>query len=292
MKAARLTNRGVIRVAGDEAGKFLNGLVTADMSQMQSPRACYAALLTPQGKIIVDFIAVAADDAGGFFLDCPRARAATLLERLKFYRLRAKVAIEDASAAFSVMAFWDGASISAPPSTDGLRYPDPRLPELGLRAIVPEGGMADAEMVEPAQYEAHRIMLGVPQGGIDFAYEDAFPHEADMDQLNGVDFQKGCFVGQEVVSRMEHRGSTRTRVIPVVFAGLPPRPGTPVTAGGRPLGTMGSAAGGRGLAALRLDRVEEALASGAPLAAGDTTLKPLKPAWARFAFPGEAKAAE
>jgi folate-binding protein YgfZ len=293
MKAARLTDRGLIRVAGDEARKFLNGLVTTDLSDMLSARARYAALLTPQGKIIVDFIAVAAADAGCFFLDCPRARAATLLERLKFYRLRAKVAIEDASEAFGVMAFWDGASISEQPGAEGLCYPDPRLPELGLRAIVPGGGgMAEAELAEPAQYEAHRIMLGVPHGGIDFAYEDAFPHEADMDQLNGVDFQKGCFVGQEVVSRMEHRGSTRTRVIPVAFAGPPPAPGTPVAAGGRPLGTMGSAAAGRGLAALRLDRIEEALASGAPLAAGTTTLKPLKPAWARFAFPGETKAAE
>ena len=113
-----------------------------------------------------------------------------------------------------------------------------------------------------------------------------------MDQLNGVDFQKGCFVGQEVVSRMEHRGSARTRVIPVAFSGLAPAPGTPVSAGGRPVGTMGSAADGRGLAALRLDRVEEALDSGTPLAAGEATLQPLKPAWARFAFPGEAKAAE
>jgi tRNA-modifying protein YgfZ len=295
MKAARLSDRGVIRVAGDEARKFLNGLVTADMSQMQPARARYAALLTPQGKIIVDFIAVEATaaDGGGFFLDCPRARSAALLERLKFYRLRAKVAIEDVSEASSVMAFWDGASLRAPPGVEGLCYPDPRLPELGLRAIVPAGGvMADLEMVAPAQYEAHRIMLGVPQGGTDFGYEDAFPHEADMDQLNGIDFQKGCFVGQEVVSRMEHRGSTRTRVIPVAFAGLPPAPGTAVTAGGRPLGTIGSAAGGRGLAALRLDRIEEALASGTPLAAGETTLKPVKPAWARFPFPGGAKAAE
>jgi folate-binding protein YgfZ len=265
------------------------------MSEMRPTRARFAALLTPQGKIIADFIAVeaAAGEGGGFLLDCPRTRVATLLERLKFYRLRAKVAIEDVSETFTVLALWDGAAAPAAPGAEGLCYPDPRLRELGWRAVVPgDSAMPDAEIAEPTQYEAHRIMLGVPQGGIDFAYDDAFPHEANMDQLNGVDFQKGCFVGQEVVSRMEHRGSTRTRVIPVAFSGLAPPPGTAVSAGGRPVGTLGSAAGGRGLAALRLDRVEEALASGTPLAAGETTLRPLKPAWARFAFPGEVKAAE
>jgi hypothetical protein len=145
---------------------------------------------------------------------------------------------------------------------------------------------------DAADYEANRIALGVPQGGLDFAYGDAFPHEADMDQLNGVDFQKGCFIGQEVVSRMEHRGLTRTRVVPVALDSIAPAPGTAVTAGGKPVGAMGSAARGRGLAALRLDRVEEALAQGTPLVAEGATLRLIKPAWARFAFPGEAKAAE
>jgi len=296
MKAARLPDRGVVRVAGDEARKFLNGLLTADMSEIGPTRARFAALLTPQGKIIADFIAIeaVAGDGGGFLLDCPRPRIATLLERLKFYRLRAKVAIEDVSETFTVLALWDGPAALAPRGTQGLCYRDPRLRELGLRVVVPAGSpIADAEIAEPTQYEAHRIMLGIPQGGIDFAYDDAFPHEANMDQLNGIDFQKGCFVGQEVVSRMEHRGSTRTRVIPVAFSGLVAAPGTAVTAAGRRVGTVGSAAGSRGLAVLRLDRVEEALASGTPLAAGEkTTLQPLKPAWARFAFPGEAKAAE
>jgi folate-binding protein YgfZ len=282
MKRARLADRGVVRVAGQEARRFLNGLVTADMSRMPS-RACFAALLTPQGKIIVDFIA--AETERGFLLDCPRALAATLVERLTFYRLRAKIAIEEVSESLAVEALWDAGS----GETDAC-HGDPRLSDLGLRCIVP---LAQAAAdTDAAEYEAHRIALGVPQGGADFAYGDAFPHEADMDQLNGVDFAKGCFIGQEVVSRMEHRGLARTRVVPVAIDGAAPASGTALTAAGRPVGTMGSAARGRGLAALRLDRVEEALAQGAPLVAAAATLRLVKPAWARFAFPGEAKAAE
>ena len=286
MKAALLPDRGVVKVAGLDARKLLNGLVTADMVKVTPARPCFAALLTPQGKIIVDFIVVGDDES--FFLDCPRALATTLVERLKFYKLRAKVVIEDVSETVVVMAIWDGGA----PAHWGVPYPDPRLPELGLRCISPPppadaAAAFGAQLVDAAAYEAHRIALGVPAGGLDFAYGDAFPHEADMDQLNGVDFQKGCFVGQEVVSRMEHRGSARTRVVPVIFAGAAPSAGIAVTADGKPVGTMGAAAAGRALAMLRLDRVAEALAAGASLRADGTELRLIKPAWARFAFPGD-----
>jgi folate-binding protein YgfZ len=291
MKAALLPDRGVVKVAGIDARKFLNGLVTADMGRVTPARPCFAALLTPQGKIIVDFIMAETSD-GGFLLDCPRALAATLVERLAFYKLRAKVTIENQSEILHVMAIWDGDAAAQ----SGLCYPDPRLPELGLRCISPSqpadaAAACGAELVDAAAYEAHRIALGVPTGGLDFVYEDAFPHEADMDQLHGVDFQKGCFVGQEVVSRMEHRGTARTRVIPVAHGGPAPATGAAVTAAGKPVGVMGSAAAGRGLAILRLDRVDEALAGGAPLMADGTQLRLSKPAWARFAFPGEPKTA-
>jgi folate-binding protein YgfZ len=291
MKAALLPDRGVVKVAGIDARKFLNGLVTADMGKVTPARPCFAALLTPQGKIIVDFIMAEAAD-GGFLLDCPRALAPTLVERLAFYKLRAKLTLENQSDIRHVMAIWNGAA--AIPS--GSCYSDPRLPELGLRCISPShpadaAAAFGAELVDAAAYEAHRIALGVPAGGLDFAYSDAFPHEADMDQLHGVDFQKGCYVGQEVVSRMEHRGSARTRVVPVAHGGAAPATGTVVTAAGKPVGTMGSAAAGRGLAILRLDRVDEALAGGAPLLAGEIELRLSKPAWARFAFPGDPKAA-
>ncbi len=288
MKAALLPDRGVVKVAGIDARKFLNGLVTADMGKVTPAKPAFAALLTPQGKIIVDFIVAEAGD-GGFLLDCPRALAAVLVERLGFYKLRAKVGIENQSEILGVMAIWDGAGAAR---TLPAGYCDPRLPELGLRCISPHSADSaaplGAEPVEAAAYEAHRIALGVPSGGLDFPYGDAFPHEADMDQLHGVDFQKGCYVGQEVVSRMEHRGTARTRVVPVAFQGAPPAGGAVVTADGKSVGAMGSAAAGRGLAMLRLDRVDEALAAGAALEADAVALRLSKPAWARFAFPGEA----
>ena len=136
-------------------------------------------------------------------------------------------------------------------------------------------------------YDAHRIALGVPRGGLDFIYGDAFPHEADMDQLNGVDFDKGCYIGQEVVSRIEHRGTARTRVVPVAAEDHVPDAGLPVMAGDKQVGTTGSGVGSRGLAILRLDRVADALASGTPLTAGGVTLRPHRPDWARFAWPGQ-----
>jgi tRNA-modifying protein YgfZ len=296
MLAALLPDRGVVKVAGDAAVKFLNGLLTVDVGKAPPGEACFAALLTPQGKIVVDCIAAPAPaaDGGGIFLDCPRALAATLVDRLNFYKLRAKVIAEDLSEGLGVLALWPGTGV-----TDyGLCYADPRLPGLGSRCMLPPhlAGTAaadlGAEQVEAARYEAHRIALGVPRGGLDFIYGDAFPHETDMDQLNGVDFDKGCFVGQEVVSRIEHRGSARTRVVPVAYDGPAPAAGVAVTAGARNLGMMGSAAEGRGLASLRLDRVEEALADSAPLTAGGIALTLVKPPWARFAWPGEAKAAE
>ena len=293
MKAALLPDRGAVKVAGDDARKFLNGLATADIGKVEPGRPRFTALLTPQGKIIADFIMAEAEaaDGGGFFLDCPRPLASTLVERLNFYKLRAKVVAEDLSAILGVMAIWDGDG----DTEYGLCYPDPRLPDLGMRCMLPphlaSQAAADlgADFLGADAYEAHRIALGVPRGGLDFIYGDAFPHETVMDQLHGVDFDKGCFVGQEVVSRIEHRGIARTRVVPVAYDGAAPAPGVAVMAGDKNVGTMGSARNGRGLASLRLDRVDDALAAGTALMAGGIGLRLVKPAWARFAFPGEAK---
>ncbi len=295
MQAALLPDRGVVKVVGDDARRFLNGVISADMAKVTPQSARFAALLTPQGKIVADFIVAeaAAEDGGGFFLDCPRALAAELMQKLNFYRLRAKVIVEDLSDVLGVLAVWDGRG-----DTDyGLTYEDPRLPELGWRVMLPPhlaaAAAADltAEFVPASAYEAHRIALAIPRGGLDFTYGDAFPHETDMDQLGGVDFAKGCYVGQEVVSRIEHRASARARVVPVAFEGFAPEPGTPVMAGEKAIGTMGSAAGGRGLALLRLDRLEDALAAGVEVRTGSVRLTPLRPSWAHFQVPA-AKAAE
>jgi len=296
MKAALLPDRGVAKVVGGDARHFLNGLLTADIGKVTPEHAAFAALLTPQGKIIVDCIVAEApaEDGGGFFLDCPRALALTLVQKLNFYKLRAKVVVEDLSETLGVLAVWEGVG-----STEyGLCYADPRLAALGLRVMIPPHLAKDtaadlgAELVDAKLYDAHRIALGVPRGGLDFTYGDAFPHETDMDQLNGVDFAKGCYVGQEVVSRIEHRGSARTRVVPVAYEGFAPDAGAPVMAAEKSVGTLGSTLDGRGLALLRLDRAEEAIETGSPLVAGNATLRLIKPDWVRFAFPGLTKAGE
>jgi folate-binding protein YgfZ len=294
MKAALLPDRGVIKVIGDGARNFLHGLVTADMLNLTPGTARFCALLTPQGKIIADFFVVEAppQDGGGFFLDTPRALIATLLERLNLYKLRAKVLIEDLSEVLGVLAIWDGAAAAK----YGLCYDDPRLSALGMRSMMPPhraaGAAAElgAALVVAEEYEAHRIALGIPRGGIDFAYGDAFPHETDMDQLGGIDFAKGCYVGQEVVSRIEHRGTARTRAVPIRYDGAAPPSGAAITAGGRQVGAVGSAMRGRGIALLRLDRVAEA--SGDALDAGGIAIHIVKPDWARFSFPRDIKAAE
>jgi len=295
MQAALLPDRGVLKVAGDDARHFLHGLVTADVSKLAPGDSRFAALLTPQGKIIVDFIITeaGAGDGGGFFLDYPRALAPNLAERLNFYRLRAKASIEDLSEKLGVLAAWDGMGTTA----CGLVYPDPRLPALGLRCILPPDLAEDAAaelgatLTDATAYEIHRIAQGIPRGGLDFSYGDAFPHETNMDQLGGVDFTKGCYIGQEVVSRVEHRGSARTRILPITYDQFAAEPGTVVMAGDKQVGTLGSTAAGRGLAMLRLDRVADALAAGLPLIAGGLPIHLVKPSWARFAFPGDARAA-
>jgi folate-binding protein YgfZ len=289
MKAALLPDRGVVKVAGADARVFLNGLLTIDVGKVTPEQARFGALLTPQGKIIIDFIIAEAPagDGGGFFLDCPRALAPSLVEKLNFYKLRAKVICEDLSEVLGVMAFWDGAGATE----YGLIYADPRLPALGQRAMLPphlaKDAAADlgAELFEAQAYEAHRIAQGVPRGGLDFIYGDAFPHETDMDQLAGVDFEKGCYVGQEVVSRMEHRGTARNRVVPVTAANFAPDAGVPVMAGDRQVGITGSHAGNRGLAMLRLDRVADARSANIPLIAGGVAIEPSRPDWAKFDWP-------
>jgi folate-binding protein YgfZ len=287
MPSAFLAGRGVVKVTGDDARSFLDGLVTSDMNRVAVDRARFAALLSPQGKILVDFIVAEADGeiGGGFYLDVSRALAVDLTRRLAIYRLRAKVLVEDVSDTLGVTVFWNGARA---PEEDGLAYADPRLAGLGDRLIAErELARSLADSAESA-WDAHRVSLGIPEGGRDFTYGDAFPHETDMDQLGGVDFDKGCYVGQEVVSRMEHRGTARTRIVPVVYPeGIAAMEGADVVAGGKRIGTAGSnGPGGTGLAMLRLDRLEEALAAGEPVRAGGLIMLPRHPGWARFAVPG------
>jgi folate-binding protein YgfZ len=277
MKSAFLPDRGVLKISGPDARHLLNGLVTTDLMELKPGAGRFGAMLTPQGKIIADFLIteIAAEDDGGFLLDCAKALAQPLADKLKFYKLRAKVLIENLSDRLGVLAVWDG----VPGQTPEFGFADPRHAELGWRVIVPDllarktAEEIGANMVEPSDYTAHRISCGVPSGGVDFAYADAFPHEANMDRLHGVDFTKGCYIGQEVVSRMHHRGTARTRIVRVQFDGAQPAPGSDIVAGDKSVGTMGSAADGIGLALLRIDRVAEAREAALPLQAGGVALE-------------------
>jgi folate-binding protein YgfZ len=287
MPSVHLADRGVVRVSGEDAKSFLDGLITCDLDRVSAHTARLGALLTPQGKILFDFIVFQAPSeiGGGYYLDTIKVFAPDLVKRLGFYRLRAKVAIEDLSDAMAVVAGWDEPK---PDDEVGLVTADPRLPDLGWRAIVAAQDAAEFAKAPLEAYQAHRIALGVPEGGRDFLFGDAFPHEALMDQLHGVDFDKGCYVGQEVVSRMQHRGTARTRIVPAVYeGGFAADVGVEVTAGDKVLGKTGSGAQGRGLLLIRLDRAADALAAGQPILAGGISVRLQKPEWVNFSYPGE-----
>ena len=238
-------DRGVVLVSGADAATFLQGLLTNDVLALPQGDARHAALLSPQGKILFDFLVVA--QADGFALDCLAEQAAALATRLGFYKLRAKVEIRNASSGLTV-------NVDVPEG--GGAYRDPRHEGMGWREIVPRADARDE--AGRAAHDARRIALGIPAGGRDFAYGDTFPHEANLDRLHGIDFTKGCYVGQEVVSRVEHRGLARKRIVRLSYDGGRPRQGADVVAGDVALGTMGTSAAGCGLALVRLDRAEEA----------------------------------
>lgn len=265
-QAGRLSGRAVISVEGPEAGPFLNNLLTADVTHLAAGAATYAALLTPQGKILSDMLVLRQGD--GYLIDCAAGQRAELMKRLTMYRLRARVEI----------AARDDLAVGGSPKEIPGGYRDPRSPEIGWRIIgTPEG--------EAEDYDAARIAAGLADSAADIGSGEFFPHEANLDQLGGVSFKKGCYVGQEVVSRMEHRGTARSRILPVVLDGAAPAKGADIRAGEKQVGTLLSSAGSDALALIRLDRLAEAAA---PLMAEGVTLRVRKPSWARYDVPGAA----
>jgi len=257
-----LPDRAVLSVSGVEAGSFLEKLVTVNVSGLPLHGARFGALLTPQGKIIVDFFIIRSEE--GFLIECPQVLAADLLKKLTLYRLRAQITLADKTSEFKMLVGWNE---TTPPA--GITFKDPRLTALGWRALVSRDEHIQGEATID-DYDAQRIACGVPTGGRDFIYGDTFPHESLMDCLNGIDFKKGCYVGQEVVSRMEHRSTARTRCVPVTFIdGISPPEGCEAFAGERVIGMIGSVnSGGHALARLRLDRVADAQKAGEALYAG------------------------
>jgi hypothetical protein len=284
----------VIEITGDDRVEFLQGLVSNDVAKAAPNRAIYAALLTAQGRYLFDFFIIAQGDV--LYLDTEAARLAELQRRLSLYKLRAKVALSDASARFAVAAAWgdgtaqaldlDGAG-AAKEFAGGVAYIDPRLAALGARFLLPrENSDAPAQAGFAASdadaYDRHRLALGVPDGTRDLTPEKALPMESGFDELNGIDWQKGCYMGQELTARMKYRALVKKRLLPVAIEGGDVAPGTEITQNGSEAGEMLSAQGGRGLALLRLEAVEAAKNNGADLKAGAARLKPEKPTWMKI----------
>ena len=266
-QAGTLANRAVLWVSGAEARQFLHNLLTADIDGLAKGRATYAALLTPQGKILSDMFVLDAGD--GFVIDCAASQRDELLKRLTFYRLRAKVDIasDDRRVIVSPIA----------PLTGARYFSDPRTPDLGFR------GFSEIAAAPAEDYDAARLTLGLADSVADIGSGELFPHEANLDQLGAVSFTKGCYIGQEVVSRMEHRGSARNRVLPVTLAGAAPARGAEIRCGGKLIGTLMSSSGTRALALLRLDRLAEARE---PLLTTDVAVTVHRPKWVRYDVPG------
>ncbi|MEQ1714714.1 MAG: folate-binding protein [Hyphomicrobium sp.] len=279
---ARLADRGVVSVTGPDAAKLLQGLVTNDVAHLPAGQAAHAALLSAQGKILFDFIAVRSTD--GYLLDVARDKAADLVKRLTMYKLRANVTIKDASDEYAVLALWGDNHASSGETSGTVSFIDPRASALGRRILAETAFAADIASAtngsdtDAAAYHAHRIEVGVPEGGKDYDFGDAYPHEANFDLFNGVSFAKGCYVGQEIVARMQHKTVVRKRVVRVTGDRKLPSDRPEILAGDVVIGKLGSVSVAHGLALLRLDRAEEFAAKGTPLTAGGVPIRLSQPA--------------
>ncbi len=274
--------RGVLRIAGEDRVSFLQGLVTNDVARAAAGQPVYSALLTAQGRFLHDFFIVPQSDA--LLLDCEAERRADLMRRLGMYKLRAKATIEDKTDSLAVILLWgDGLEPGALRSNDAAAiYADPRLPALGARAIVAADSAASwiakhgLSAADEDSYDRHRIALGVPDGSRDLPVERALLLENGFDELHGIDWQKGCYIGQEVTARMRYRSLVRKQLLPVAIDGPTPEFGAPITLDGAEAGEMRSAVDGLGLALLRQEALDK-VGPGRELLCAKATLRPLPP---------------
>jgi len=290
-----LAERGLIALRGDEARALLQGVISTTIERVTPTSASYGALLTPQGKYLFDFILMQVGDT--LLLDTERDRVADLMRRLMLYRMRAKVEIEDRSEQFEVAAaVGDAAGTLGLPeqagaaraADGGVVLIDPRLRALGGRAVLPRGSAATVleamglAALPHAAYEEARLALGIPDGARDLVIERSTLLESGFEELHGVDFDKGCFVGQELTARMKYRGLVRKRLMPVRLEGPPPPAGTQIRLHGKDAGEMRSSQGDQGIALLRLEQIAKAAEDGEPLLADTTKVVPAKPDWVNF----------
>lgn len=290
-----LPHRAVLAIAGDDRKTFLQGLVSNDVTRVSGDRAIHAAFLTPQGKFLHEFFICERD--GTLFLDAEAERLDDLRTRLSRYRLRAKVTLEarpDLAVAVAFGAAKDTLGLPAeagaakPFGPAGVAYVDPRLPQAGLRFVLPAEGateaLADAGFTDglAEDWEEHRLRLGLPDGSRDLPIEKAFLMESGFEELHGIDFKKGCYIGQELTARMKYRALVKKRLLPVTIDGPLPAPGTPLTtADGKDAGEMRSGivkeGGAIGLALVRLEH-----RTAGPLQAGAALVSPVLPDWMRL----------
>lgn len=303
-----LDDRAVVRVGGEDAREFLQNIITNDVNRVSASQAIWAALLSPQGKYLHDFFVTATDDA--LMLDCEKARADDLVGRLQRYRLRSRVEIGQVTEDWTVAALMGtdadanalvGFEGRGGPFHGGICYVDPRYGGMGARALVPRAAVAELlaagfGKMEPGIHDYTRLCLGIPDGSRDLRVDKALPMENGFDALHGIDWDKGCYVGQEMTARMRYRATVRRQLLPVAIAGAAPEPGTPIMLAEREAGEMRSSARDIGLALLRIDALAdlnrdgdgEGEGDGGRLTAGGAILTPLRPPW--LAAPGGAGA--
>jgi folate-binding protein YgfZ len=283
-----LKDRGVLAIAGPDRVSFLQGLVSNDTTRVSDQRAVYAALLTPQGKYLHDFIMVESGET--IWLDAEAARLVDLKRRLSIYRLRAKVTIEERTD-LAVAAVFDGAAFglsseagAARALDGGVSFIDPRLAALGARAILlreeirPVLTSTGAVETGFAEYDRLRLSLGIPDGSRDLVLDKSILLESGFDELHGIDWDKGCYIGQELTARTKYRGLIKKRLFPVQIDGPAPEPGAIITSDGQDAGEMRSSRAGLGLALLRL----EAMSAADKLQSGPSSIAPMKPDWMRL----------
>lgn len=273
-----LENRGLIKIEGPDARDFLQGLVSQDMNRVSAERAVYSAFLTPQGKFLYDFFCF--EMAGVLMLDCEADRRSDFFKRLSLYKLRSDVTLTDVTDDFQVFALLDngGERGQAEAMGGGVAFVDPRLAALGMRCVLPNGETPPGDAGSLDDYEHTRIELGIADGARDMAVDKALLLENGFEELDGVDFKKGCFMGQELTARTRYRGLVKKRLLPVTIDGPAPASGTPLMAGDKEAGEMRTSADDIGLALIRLDHLQD----GAAFSAGDATLTPRVPEWVVF----------
>lgn len=275
MPSVTLSGRAFLRLSGKDAETFLQSLITTNLPDLPDGAIRPGALLTPQGKILFDFL-IRRDGTEAFLIETTEDQRDALLKRLAMYKLRAAVDLSVVEGSTATVA-WDEAEADAPR--------DARFAKAGLSVSrrMGDGGSADT-----ASYETLRIGAGIPEYGRDYALSDVFPHDVLLDLSGGLSFRKGCYVGQEVVSRMQHRGTARRRPVIVKGDAALPATGTELLAGGKPIGALGSVSGGLGLAIVRIDRAADAMHSGTPITADGAPVTVELPAWTGLAFPDDA----